>query len=80
MPSPTTEANWDGWIYHTQVNVFAQAAGILEDAAMQRIEIDSKAQRKLKSEDSLFAIIEVTKVGTATIQWNFNSRVLFKLP
>ncbi len=36
--------------------------------------------RKLTEDDSLIAVLEVTEVPNATLNWHFDSRVLVKLP
>jgi len=48
--------------------------------AALRIDLDSKAMRKWLENMALFAMIEVTEVGTVTLGWSLNTRVLVKLP
>ena len=81
VPTPITEDGWDGWIYHTYFQVFGQTATAgdsVQDSL--RMAIDSKAMRKLPEDEGIFAAIEVTEVGTCTMEMNFDSRVLLKLP
>ena len=49
-------------------------------AATFRMEIDTKAMRKLHEEDSLYAAFEVTEVGVSTMTVQMDSRLLVKLP
>ena len=91
VPTPLTEEDWDGWLYHRYFSCFAggtiaaataaeQADQVNASSAALHIEMDSKAMRKLEIDMTLYAIIEVVELGTAVLQWAFNSRMLFKLP
>ena len=90
VPTPITEQDWDGWIYHRYFSLTAAAAIAASAAeapelvhpvtAALRLEVDSKAMRKVVEEDGLYAIIEVVESGTAVALAHFNSRMLFKLP
>ena len=90
LPAPITEMDWDGWLYHRIINV--QAAGpivvatasqiqlqVHDTTAALRVEVDSKAMRKLGPEMVQFAMLEVVEVGAANMVVEFNSRVLDKL-
>ena len=44
-----------------------------------RVDVDSKAMRKCSVDETIFAVIEVAELGTASLSWSFNSRLLFKL-
>jgi len=90
MPGPLNSDEWDGWLFHSYFALFASS--IISDtvssaddfpnvqSAAFRLEVDSKAMRKTKSFNVMFAAVEVQEVGTADIRWAFNSRQLFKLP
>jgi len=90
VPTPITEQAWDGWLYWTPI--ILRSVGVMDGtaandadsinavSAVQRIDVDSKAMRKLKADDSIYAILEVTEGGTANLAWEFDSRMLFKLP
>ena len=91
VPTPITEEDWDGWLYHRYFSLIAGGAIAAATAAQQadqvnassaalHIEVDSKAMRKLAVDETLYAAIEVVELGTATMQWAFNSRMLVKLP
>ena len=91
VPTPITEQSWDGWIYWTPVQLTSGgiiAGGVTADhdevnstiAAMD-IEVDTKAMRKLKEEDAIYAMVEFgTETGTAIADFRFDSRVLLALP
>lgn len=91
VPTPLTEEDWDGWVYHRYFNVRAsgpivaaavslQTDGVDPTVAAFRWDIDSKAMRKFDITETMFAAIEVTITGTAVLRWSFNSRMLVKLP
>jgi len=89
IPTPITEEDWDGWLYHQYFSLIAVAqiaavAAAAEDfaevvCAALRIDVDSKAMRKFQVEETLVAVLEVSEVGTAVMAWQFNSRTLSKL-
>ena len=88
VPTPVTEQTYE-WIYWTPIQLLsagvidASAAtdedGITGNSGFFDIEIDSKAMRKITNEHACYGVIEVTEIGTATMQWMFGSRQLFKL-
>ena len=91
VPTPITEEAWDGWLYHRYFNLFSSgaiaAASVSKEtsgpeavAAAVRFEVDSKAMRKLEIDMTIYSVVEVTEVGSASMQWAFNSRTLVKLP
>jgi len=90
LPTPIAQETWDGWFYHRYFSLFSGgpiAAATAAQEALQinnvmaavRIEVDSKAMRKIDINESIYAMIEVAEHGTATMEWAFNSRTLFKL-
>ncbi len=90
IPTPITEEAWDGWLYHRYFSLFSSAAmsaNAAEDvdfpmavSAGVRFEVDSKAMRKLRVNESCYCCVEVTEIGACTMDWAFNSRTLIKLP
>ena len=90
VPTPITEQGWDGWLFWHRIDATAAspiAGGVSADAdallplvAGERVEIDSKAMRKVAQDETIFAAIELVEVGTATFQWAVDSRMLFALP
>ena len=92
VPTPITEEDWDGWLWHSYFHVVAPSAltaagtskevsGIAGGSALVRIPIDSKAMRKLEDSDfSVFGAVEVAEIGTATMRYYAATRLLVKLP
>ena len=92
LPTPITEENWDGWLYHRYFSLQAGDQLAVATAATQlnqsnatnaalRVEVDSKAMRKLETDMVIYACVEVIAFGvSAQMQWSFNSRSLVKLP
>ena len=90
IPGPITDEAWNGWFFHSYLHL--HAAGIIgagnmldQDAinptvAAVRMEVDSKAMRKIADEEIFIAVLEVFATGAATAQVSFRSRMLFKLP
>jgi len=92
MLSALTDEDWDGWFFHRYFSLIAGgpiAAATAAQEALQnsatstalRLEVDSKAMRKLGEQEVIYASMEVVLVGGAgSMEWAFNSRSLFKLP
>jgi len=83
IPAPVDDADWPGWLWHRFFDIRSVSATLSDGAnavaAVQRIEIDSKAMRKLGNEEVLQMTIQVVEQGTATIEMHGDSRILFKL-
>ena len=89
IPGPLTEMDWDGWMFHTLFQNIASgpiAAGTSQDqdamlstTASVRLEVDSKAMRKMDEEVILVSVCEVVELGTASMSLFFDSRLLLKL-
>ena len=84
IPTPFTDASWDGWMVHNMTAAFQPVAGDSVGelgSSANRIDIDSKAMRKFKATDVLVGVLETDgEVGAATITAKLNSRLLLKLP
>jgi len=81
VPTPITEQQWDGWLYWTPISVHGAVVSstALGNETKMDFEVDTKAMRKLTTEDALYSMIQVTEIGTATAEVFFDSRVLIKL-
>ncbi len=79
MPTPVTEVEWEGWMWHQYFSLTSPVA-TSDNNARQVFEIDSKAMRKVDSEETFFAAVESTEVGTSTLKTRLGTRMLFKLP
>jgi len=82
LQRPISDMGWEGWIYHHIFDLHSPTAALLRhpNAELANFEIDSKAMRKTGSEMFLVAIMELTEVGAANAKFNFQSRMLLKLP
>ena len=81
VPTPVTEMGWDGWLWHhffsVHTSVAAEAAG---PGRHHRVEIDSKAMRKVQTDQTIFAAVESFEQGTAVVHFFLDTRILSILP
>ncbi len=75
MPTPITEAGWDGWLLHRYFGV-AQALVNQGGGAIHRLELDSKAMRKVNDDESIVMIAEFIETGTASVDVTGRVRIL----
>ena len=85
IPGPLTEIGWEGWFFHSQGALKiggALSANTVDagPASFHRLPIDSKAMRKLNTDEVVVAVLETVEVGTSTMHAELRSRLLFKLP
>jgi len=82
-PGALTDADWDGWMWHSFWQVHGVTATIGDAASSRagvfRIPIDSKAMRKFEDSEVLFGSLETSEEGVAIAETFANTRVLFKL-
>ena len=80
---PLGDIEWDGWLWHSVFDVRTITSTIADGsnaaAVSQRVEIDSKAMRKISDEEVMFGVVEVVEVGISSMQLWANTRVLVKL-
>ena len=84
VPTPIADSDWDGWIYWTPYSVRSI------DAAAASVgggfpfgvdyEVDTRAMRKLRLGDTIYASVESVISGTPVARMQFDSRVLVLLP
>ena len=86
VPDPLNDLEFGGWMWHSFFDVrgiAAQSAGadvsINAFSAVYRKEIDSKAMRKLGEFETLVGVVNVAEGGTASMEFNADSRMLVKL-
>ncbi len=83
MPSPTGDQDWGGWIFHKHFDVHASTSteGDGQNALSnyQRMEIDTKAMRKMAPNETIFGSVGVVINGTADMRVNGNTRMLVLL-
>ena len=87
VPTPITEIQENIWLFHQFIQLRSNvifgggiAFGEIPNAGLQQFDVDSKAMRKLRVGDTIYACLEVSESGTATMRGDFDSRVLVKLP
>ena len=85
LPSPITEVDWDGWMWHSFFDVRSVTGTIADGAnaaaASQIVEIDGKAMRKFTTDMVVFGSAEMSdEVGVAQASFGADCRMLFKLP
>ena len=80
VPSPIDDIDWDGWYWHQLVHLF-EAVGVSDDGITTnaRIQIDSKAMRKIGVNETAFMVIEGAEVGTSVVAAFGLTRMLLKL-
>jgi len=82
VPDPIGDIAWPGWLWYSHFHVMQGDVNIGGEGAVsriQRIEIDSKAMRKMGSEEILFGAFEFVEQGTATVEVTGQTRILVKL-
>ena len=85
VPQPLTDIGWDGWFYHKLLSPIVGLSVTEGDntgpLSMVRVDIDSKAMRKFADTDLLIGVVQVAgEIGTATLQFLGQIRILDKLP
>jgi len=73
VPTPLTEAGWDGWLLHRFFSVRSNLGG---EPDGQVLELDSKAMRKLTADESLVGVTEVEETGTSQLLLSNRVRIL----
>jgi len=75
IPTPLTEAGWDGWLLHRYFDV-AKSVGDGGPGEYARLELDSKAMRKVNEDESIVGVAEYAENGTAVIDTQVRCRIL----
>ena len=81
IPGPVSESQFDGWMWHQFFSLHTQVATLGNpDVVHVQIPIDTKAMRKWVADDQLLVgMVEVVEIGTASLTFHVDSRVLVKL-
>ena len=81
VPSPITEQDWDGWLFWEAFDLKMPTSTLdtSSPTGILKMPVDTKAMRKLKQDDVIFASVEVAEVGTAIYNHHFDSRMLIAL-
>ena len=82
VPTPITDADWDGWMWHQFFDLRSNVAGVGDGqpGVSLGFDIDSKSMRKLGDEQVLMGCLEVVEAGTAIMELTADCRLLLKLP
>ena len=84
IPSPLTDRDWDGWMWHRLHGMFITDAPNNETRGPMeavRVEIDSKSMRKFDEGMTVFGAIELgAETGACSIDFTAQTRMLIKLP
>ena len=79
VPGPLTDSDFDGWLYHHFFVVTEPTAAVVgSQTSGFNVAMDSKAMRKWDESLSLFGATELTELGTASAEFNADSRLLIK--
>ncbi len=83
LPDPFDDADWPGWIWH-QFGMINSPFGAVSATNNQHStnfhEIDSKAMRKFRLSEVMFAIVQAGEIAVALMDVKLACRGLFKLP
>ncbi len=84
VPDPQDDPGSEVWFYHQWFTLSSlqttQAVVGGDNMSSLRVDIDSKAMRKLPVGKTLYAVLGVIEVGGVSMAWTFGCRLLFKLP
>ena len=86
LPGPLSRPDWDGWFWHHYFDVHVGdllgGGGTNQAPGNVKIEIDSKAMRKLTINDAIVGIMESAEaiVGGAFADLYLDCRMLVKFP
>ncbi len=75
IPTPVTEAGWDGWLLHRFLGIH-RTMEVGGPGPHMLLELDSKAMRKANEDESLVGVLDVIEDGTAVMDVIVQARVL----
>ena len=82
VPGPLTDMGWP-WLIHRIFDVNSVTATVADGAnavgCFLRLEIDSKAMRKVGPNEAIVAVLESVESGTEVMDVLFDTRLLLKL-
>ena len=84
LPSVIDDADWGGWMwYHAGSSIVGLSVTESENTgplSMVRVPIDTKAMRKISPNETIFGQVSTNaEIGTATLNFQMNTRMLVKL-
>jgi len=74
IPTPLTEAGWDGWFVHRYFDV--RASIDRQGPQSVNLQIDSKAMRKVNEDESIVMVVDLIETGSASLLLFAATRVL----
>ena len=77
-PNPFDDADWPGWLWH-DMGTLKKVLGDV-DGLWRRVEIDSKAMRKLRQNEVYGLYMDFAQVASGNLEVTAATRSLFKLP
>ena len=85
VPKPFDDIDWPGWLWIHMSGLHAPAGALASSSAdaqttREVVVIDTKAMRKLGTNEVLFMIVQAAETGAATMDIRGGTRVLVKLP
>jgi len=83
IPGPLTDIDWDGWMWHTVLDVRLVTAtlsdGVNAAMASARFEVDTKAMRKWdEGAMAVVGVMEGIESGAGTVDMSCDTRMLLK--
>ena len=80
LPTPLLDASWDGWLFHGALHAGSATSGVIDSPlGIQRIDVESKAMRKVGHDQIIALVIEPFAVlGTEAFQLYGGFRMLLK--
>ncbi len=80
VPGPRDDQDWDGWILHRHFSLKSTGSASVDFQTTQvRLELDSKAMRKARDNETLVGIIQMEEAGSADMSWSVQTRLLSML-
>ena len=81
MPGPLSDPDWDWmWVGYVGALIGESTTETFQGIGAKRIEIDTKAMRKISPNEMVFGMYEtLIEMGTATVSFSVVTRMLFKL-
>ena len=77
VPTPITEIEWEGWMWHQYFSLHVSQA---TESTRLHFMIDTKAMRKLNSDETVMAAMEHTISGSTGMSVRLGTRMLLMLP
>ncbi len=83
VPHPLDDMSWGGWLYHRIFDLHNATSTITDNLVnglgVLSFEVDSKAMRKVRVNDLVFAVIQTVEDPASGMSIFFDSRILWKL-